>query len=896
MAGWRRFPRAQWISRPTWPRTSIGCSMTWRSGRPDRRHVVAGECMPVVDVFETEKTVEIVLDLPGRRGRRDAHPVQGRRAADRRREGAARSHQARPGELSPGRARLRALRARGANQRRHRRLRRRAPGWPTASCASCCRASPSGAAPDMLVPIESPSPATRMKLLFLGDIVGRPGRDLIRRHVRALASRHGADLVIANGENAAGGAGITRENMLEILSARRGRDHDRQSRLGQARDARVHRQRAAAAAARELSGRHARRRARTSSTAKNGVRVGVINVMGRVFLHAIDDPFRVAEREIARVRGDGAQVIFVDMHAETTSEKIALCYYLDGKVAAVIGTHTHVQTADERILPGGTACLTDVGMTGPHDGVIGMDKDAIIARFVSGLPARFETGDRRSAAARRRRSPSIPRPGSATAIERISLIRRRTQRHHRQRDGGARMSRLPLMTIEGSKAAKVPEVPKASFQAVPTVAHGNDLEPLRTSLGTSGTGPEPSIRTVLTVSELNATIRDLLENQLQNVWVEGEISNARVWNTGHMYFTLKDGASQIKAVMFRSAVRYLKFKPEDGLKVVARGKISVYDPKGEYQILCEHLEPKGLGSLQQAFEQLKKKLAAEGLFDHGAQAAAAGAAPPHRPRHLDRRRGAARHHSRAAAPLSERAPGDLADARAGRRRRPRSRARHPQGRAHRGRRRDHRRARRRLARRSVGVQRRGAGARDRRLAGAGDLRRRPRNRFHDRGFRRRPARADAVGGRRARGAAQGRVLRAHRSHRRAARRGDASSRCAAWRRGCTCSKRGPGYAGLRRTAGGPRPPRLGAGGGAAAAHQPGRRAARRGGTSCCGARSISSIRAIGSPRFARGWCRATGSCRRRCGAGCSRAQTRLGALAARSTASARWRCSAAAIR
>jgi len=127
--------------------------------------------------------------------------------------------------------------------------------------------------------------------------------------------------------------------------------------------------------------------------------------------------------------------------------------------------------------------------------------------------------------------------------------------------------------------------------------------------------PAPPQRTILTVSELNATIRDLLENQLQNVWVEGEISNARVWNTGHMYFTLKDGASQIKAVMFRSAVRYLKFKPEDGLKVVARGKVSVYDPKGEYQIICEHMEPKGLGSLQQAFEQLKKKLAAEGLFD-----------------------------------------------------------------------------------------------------------------------------------------------------------------------------------------------------------------------------------------------------------------------------------------
>jgi exodeoxyribonuclease VII large subunit len=120
---------------------------------------------------------------------------------------------------------------------------------------------------------------------------------------------------------------------------------------------------------------------------------------------------------------------------------------------------------------------------------------------------------------------------------------------------------------------------------------------------------------VLSVGELNAKIRDLLENELQTIWVEGEISNARVWNTGHLYFTLKDSGSQIKAVMFRSAVRYLKFKPEDGLKVVARGKVSVYDPKGEYQILCEHMEPKGLGSLQQAFEQLKKKLAAEGLFD-----------------------------------------------------------------------------------------------------------------------------------------------------------------------------------------------------------------------------------------------------------------------------------------
>jgi metallophosphoesterase (TIGR00282 family) len=258
-----------------------------------------------------------------------------------------------------------------------------------------------------------------MKLLFLGDIVGRPGRDLIRRHVRALASRHDADLVIANGENAAGGAGITRENMLEIRSA--GVDvittgnhvWDKRETL-------------------EFIGNEPRllRPANYPDgtpgagscvvDAKNGVRVGVINVMGRVFLHAIDDPFRAAEREIARVRGDGAQVIFVDVHAETTSEKIALSYYLDGKVTAVIGTHTHVQTADERILAGGTACLTDVGMTGPHDSVIGIDKDAIIARFLSGLPARFETasGDPRLNGVIINVDPSN---GRATGITRLSL-------------------------------------------------------------------------------------------------------------------------------------------------------------------------------------------------------------------------------------------------------------------------------------------------------------------------------------------------------------------------------------------------------------------------------------------------------------------------------------------
>jgi exodeoxyribonuclease VII large subunit len=120
---------------------------------------------------------------------------------------------------------------------------------------------------------------------------------------------------------------------------------------------------------------------------------------------------------------------------------------------------------------------------------------------------------------------------------------------------------------------------------------------------------------VLSVSELTGHIRTLLEEQFVETWVEGELSNCRVWNTGHLYFTLKDETAQIKGVMFRSALRSLRFKPQDGLRVVARGRVSVYDPKGEYQIVCEHLEPEGLGALQLAFDQLKQRLSAEGLFD-----------------------------------------------------------------------------------------------------------------------------------------------------------------------------------------------------------------------------------------------------------------------------------------
>ena len=128
--------------------------------------------------------------------------------------------------------------------------------------------------------------------------------------------------------------------------------------------------------------------------------------------------------------------------------------------------------------------------------------------------------------------------------------------------------------------------------------------------------PQPVVtRRVHSVTELTVRVRDHLETEFFEVWVEGELSNCRLWNTGHLYFTLKDSSSQLRGLMFRSALRYLKFKPADGLRVVARGRVSVYEPKGEYQLVCEHLEPHGLGALQLAFDQLKKRLQDEGLFD-----------------------------------------------------------------------------------------------------------------------------------------------------------------------------------------------------------------------------------------------------------------------------------------
>jgi metallophosphoesterase (TIGR00282 family) len=258
-----------------------------------------------------------------------------------------------------------------------------------------------------------------VKLLFIGDIVGRPGRDIVKRGTRVLGHRLGADLIVANGENAAAGAGITRENADEIFKAGvhviTGGNHIWDKR--EAIDF-IEREPRLVRPANYPDGTPGR--GSVVVAAAEGTRVGVISLMGRVFLSTLDDPFATAAREIAAVRDAGAQVILLDFHAETTSEKIALSWWLDGQVTAIIGTHTHVQTADDRLLPGGTACLTDAGMTGPHDGVIGMDRQSVIARFRTGMPARFEpaSGDVRLHGALVTADPGT---GRATAIERIAV-------------------------------------------------------------------------------------------------------------------------------------------------------------------------------------------------------------------------------------------------------------------------------------------------------------------------------------------------------------------------------------------------------------------------------------------------------------------------------------------
>jgi len=226
------------------------------------------------------------------------------------------------------------------------------------------------------------------RILFVGDIVGRPGRELIRHGLRALVDHHRIDVVIANVENSAAGFGITREIGDQLLEwgvdVMTSGNHiwDKKEALDYiGTEPRLLRPANFPAGAPGRGSYLLRTR--------DNVSVGVVNVMGRVFMVSIDDPFAVVLREIEALK-QRARIIFVDFHAEATSEKIAMGWFLDGRVTAVVGTHTHVQTADERVLPGGTAYITDVGMTGPHDGVIGVEKAPVIQKFLSGMPTRFE--------------------------------------------------------------------------------------------------------------------------------------------------------------------------------------------------------------------------------------------------------------------------------------------------------------------------------------------------------------------------------------------------------------------------------------------------------------------------------------------------------------------------
>ncbi len=227
-----------------------------------------------------------------------------------------------------------------------------------------------------------------MKVLFIGDIVGKPGREMIRRGLTAIVEHHSVDCVIANAENSAAGFGITRDIGDALLGwgvdVMTSGNHiwDKKEAMDY-----IATERKLLRPANYPAGVPGR--GSLVATTKDGRKVGVVNVMGRVFMTPIDDPFTVALRELESIRGQ-RKVVIVDFHAEATSEKVAMGWHLDGKATLVVGTHTHVQTADERILPHGTAYLTDAGMTGPHDSIIGMEREPALARFKTGMPTRFE--------------------------------------------------------------------------------------------------------------------------------------------------------------------------------------------------------------------------------------------------------------------------------------------------------------------------------------------------------------------------------------------------------------------------------------------------------------------------------------------------------------------------
>jgi metallophosphoesterase (TIGR00282 family) len=263
-----------------------------------------------------------------------------------------------------------------------------------------------------------------LNILFIGDIFGSAGRRIVREHIGYLREAHQVELTVINAENAAGGFGLTpsiaeeifdwgadvltmgnhvwdKKELSEYMNSVADDSHERPRRI--VRPANF---------APGLPGRGL-----YDGTTASGVEYAVLQVQGRVFMAPIDDPFRAADEMLKNIK---ARVVLVDFHAEATSEKVALGWHLDGRVTAVLGTHTHIPTADERILPGGTAFQSDVGMSGPYDSVIGVDKDLVLRKFLTGMPGKFEAakGNPKMCAALVTCDPAT---GHATAIQRIML-------------------------------------------------------------------------------------------------------------------------------------------------------------------------------------------------------------------------------------------------------------------------------------------------------------------------------------------------------------------------------------------------------------------------------------------------------------------------------------------
>jgi metallophosphoesterase (TIGR00282 family) len=257
-----------------------------------------------------------------------------------------------------------------------------------------------------------------MRIFFVGDVVGRPGRDAIEELLPGLRERLEIDACIVNGENVANGIGITPRLADRLLAA--GADAVTLGNHAWRREEIGPYLATSSAVVRPANFQvSAPGRGLTVVDARNGTRVAVINLMGSLFLEPAHSMWEIVDELVDEAR-ESTPVVVVDVHAEATSEKVALAAWLDGRVTAVLGTHTHVQTADGRVLPGGTAAMTDVGMTGPHDSVIGVVTDLAIRRMRTGMPVRFET-----AASGVRLEGAVvtcdPASGRASAIEPVRV-------------------------------------------------------------------------------------------------------------------------------------------------------------------------------------------------------------------------------------------------------------------------------------------------------------------------------------------------------------------------------------------------------------------------------------------------------------------------------------------